>query len=129
MATKLATGVYQLTPAEGLTLVLSATGTGFTVDVTAGSTPIPFSESGDAVKLTPADIGGAGIQTVNVRCFFTVGATQQAAYDLVVVDDEGAELDDIPLPIVPSQNLPYQGLIQLALIVRDAQAQPQEAKL
>lgn len=118
MATKLAQGVYQLTPTEGLTMQLSCVGTAFTVAVTCGGTVIPFAESGDAAKLTPAEIGGAGVQTVNVRCFFSQGATQQAEYELLVVDDEGAQLDDLKLPIVPTQALPYQALIQLALIVR-----------
>lgn len=120
MATKLAQGVYQLTPAEELTLQISAVGTGFTVAVTVGSTVIPFAESGDTAKLTPADIGGAGVQTVNIRCFFSAGATSRAKYEVLVIDDNGAQLDDIKLPIVTSQSLPYQALIQLALIVREA---------
>jgi hypothetical protein len=62
------------------------------------------------------------VQTVNVRCFFSVGATPQAQYELLVIDDEGAELDDLKLPIVTSQALPYQALIQLALIVRAQEA-------
>lgn len=118
MAIKLATGVYQLTPSEGLTLQISAVGTGFTVAVTAGQTVIPFAESGDAAQITPADIGGPGVATVNIRCFFSSGATAQAEYEVLVVDDDGTQLDDIKLPIVETQSLPYQALIQLALIVR-----------
>jgi hypothetical protein len=120
MATKLAQGVYQLTPAEGLTLQISSAGTGFTVAVTVGTTSIPFAESGDTAKLTPDDIGGAGVQTVNIRCFFSMGATAHAEYEVLVIDDNGAQLDDLKLPIVASQSLPYQALMQLALIVREA---------
>ena len=118
MATKLATGVYQMTAIEGLTLQISAVGTGFTVDATVGTASIPFAESGDTAKITPAEIGGAGVQTVNIRCFFSSGATPHAEYELLVIDDNGALLDDIKLPIVTTQSLPYQALIQLALIVR-----------
>ena len=120
MATKLATGVYQLTAIEGLTLQISAVGTGFTVDVTVGTASIPFAESGDTAKLTPAEIGGGGVQTVNIRCFFSGGSTPHAEYEVLVIDDNGAQLDDIKLPIVPTQSLPYQALIQLALIVKEA---------
>lgn len=119
MATKLATGVYQLSPTEGLTLQLSAVGTGFSVSATAGATALEFPESGDVTKITPAMLG-VGVHTVNIRCFFTVGATPEAEYELLVVDDEGAQLDDIKVPIVTSQALPYQAEIQLAIVVREA---------
>jgi hypothetical protein len=117
MATRLATGVYQLTPAEGLTLQLSAVGTLFTVVGTIGEKDIQFPESGDVVKLTPEILGGAGMHIVNLRCFFNNGSTPQAQYEVLVIDDDGSQLDDIRIPIVTTQTLPYQALTQLAVIV------------
>jgi hypothetical protein len=117
MATKLATGVYQLTAEEGLTIQLSAVGTLFTVVATIGETTLQFSESGDVTRITPAMIGGAGMHIADFRCFFNTGSTPQAEYELLVIDDEGSQLDDVKIPIVTTQTLPYQALTQLALIV------------
>lgn len=116
MATKLAQGVYQLTQAEGLTLQLSAVGTAFTVSATVDTTVLQFPQSGAVTKITPAMLG-VGVHTANLHTFFSLGATAQASYQLLVTDDKGSQLDHLKVHIVAGQALPYQALTQLAIIV------------
>jgi hypothetical protein len=119
MATKLAPGVYQLSPAEGLTVSVSAVGTGFAVIASVDMTALSFPTSGSSVRIGPEMMNGMGsVHSVNIRCFFTQGATQQSAYQVSVTDDKGSALDVLNLAIVVAQPLPYQALVQLVVAIQ-----------
>jgi hypothetical protein len=119
MATKLAPAVYQLSPTEGFTVGVSAVGTGFAVIASVDTSALSFPNSGGTVRIGPEKMNGMGsVHSANIRCFFTQGATNQAAYQVTVSDDNGAALDILNLPIAAGQPLPYQALVQLVVAIQ-----------
>ncbi|MBV8515892.1 MAG: hypothetical protein JO197_00690 [Acidobacteria bacterium] len=120
MATKLAERIYQLTPSEGLSITVSAVGTGFLVVAGVNSTALSFPESGSNVRVTPEMLNGPGaMHTIDIRTFFTIGATPQAQYQIITVDDQGAVLDTTLIPILTTPVLPYQALTQVVVIIQE----------
>lgn len=118
MATRLARGVYQLTPVEGITITVDATGTGYAVIGNIDTTAVKF-DAGVPTRLGPEMMHGMGsVHTVNIRCFFTEGSTADAEYTVRTVDDQGTQLDLMTVPIVAGQTLPYQTLVQVILVVQ-----------
>jgi hypothetical protein len=117
MATKLAPGIYQIAPTEGVTITVDCVGTGFAVIANIDTNALSFA-AGVPFRIAPTMLNGMGAaHTVNIRCFFTQGATTAAAYTVNTTDDQGAALDAFNVPIVASQSLPYQTLVQVLLMV------------
>jgi hypothetical protein len=118
MATRLAPGVYVLTPTEGFSITVDSVGTGFAVIGNIDTTALPFA-AGVPTRLAPEIMEGMGsVHTINIRCFFTQGATNTAEYTVVTTDDSGNTLDTITVPIVVAEALPYQTLVQLIAAVQ-----------
>jgi hypothetical protein len=117
MATKLAPGIYQVTPTEGISITVDCVGTGFVVIANIDTSALTFAAA-VPTRITPAMMGGVGsVHTINIRCFFTQGATTAAAYTINTTDDQGGPLDGFNVPIVSGQALPYQTLVQILLVV------------
>ena len=117
MATKLAPGIYQITPTEGVTITVDCVGTGFVVIANIDTTALTFA-AGVPNRIAPAMLSGTGsVHTINLRCFFTQESTTVAAYTINTTDDHGGALDAFNVPIVASEALPYQTLVQILLVV------------
>lgn len=118
MATRLAPGVYVLTPTEGFSITVDSVGTGFAVIGNIDTTALPFA-AGVPTRVAPEIMEGMGsVHTINIRCFFTQGATNNAEYTVVTTDDVGGPLDTITVPIVATEALPYQTLVQIIAAVQ-----------
>jgi len=118
MANKLGPFVYELAPTEGFSITISAVGTGYAVIAGIDNVALNFA-NGVPVVITPQMMNGMGsIHTVNARCFFSVGATNNASYTITTADQNGAQLDTMTIPIVTPQPLPYQVLLQVVVGVR-----------
>jgi hypothetical protein len=117
MATKLAPGIYQIAPTEGVTITVDCVGTGYVVIANIDTNALTFA-AGVPNRIGPTMLNGVGsVHTINLRCFFTQGATTAAAYTVNTTDDQGAALDSFNIPIVASESLPYQTLVQILLVV------------
>jgi hypothetical protein len=115
MATRFGPFVYQLGPTEGLTVTINTTANGFAVIAGLDSIALNFS-NGVPLRIPPEMMNGLGsIHHINLRCFFTVGAGNNANYTISAADDNGNLLDTTTIPIVTAQQLPYQVLQQIVV--------------
>jgi hypothetical protein len=118
MAKKLAPNVYQLSPLEGISITVDTVGNGFAVIANIDTNALSFAP-GVPTRIGPESMNGLGsVHTINLRCFFTQGATNNANYTITAVDDQGVQLDAFAIAIVGTQPLPYQTLVQFIMAVK-----------
>ncbi len=117
MARRVVRGLYEVSPVEGIAFEVNAVSTGFVVAGSMDTTILPVA-AGSRIRISPQMMSGAGSShTVRLRLIFTEESTDAAAYDVMVIDDGGAPLDRVTVPIDPGENLPYQTVLGLSINV------------
>lgn len=118
MPTRIAPGMYQVSPVEGIAFVVNAVGTGFAVSAALDTTLLDIT-AGTRVPITPQMMSGIGSShEIRIRVIFTQESTATAAYTIDVSGEDEAELDAFTINIDASRPLPYQTLVELNVVVR-----------
>ena len=117
MATAVAPGMYQVSPVEGISFVINATGSGFGVSAALETQQLTFA-AGTPLRIPPQMMSGLGSShDLRIRLIFTAGSTPMAVYTVNAFDDGGAQIDALSVHIDTARPLPYQTLIQLGIDV------------